>query len=437
MISMKKQFFLTVFLLHSSLAFPQPSTAVITTDIGHFWEAYDKITSTQDSALQYQYLQELYLDRGTPGLEAIRQARRYTPESYIEAIHNYPLFWPSIRENTLKAAGFAEEIQAGIESLKQIYPELKPANVYFCVGAFRTPGTTMDGRVLIGVELAMGDEHTEGSEFSGRMQYVADYFKSNPINDLAFLNIHEFVHTQQVEAIGSNLISQCLREGVAEFIAELASGQASTAPAIAFGKENNAAVRKRFSEEMFAYSYHNWLWNDRNNDFGLRDLGYYVGYAIAERFYKAATDKQMAIKNMIELDYRDEDIVNQFVDDTGYFTSTLATLKEAFEENRPSVLSISPFENNREEVHPGMHKITIHFSSPMDKRFRGFDYGPLGEEQVLSVQRFLGFSDDGRSVSFEVKTEPNRRYQLLLTESFIDETGRPLQPYLIDIKTSR
>jgi len=119
---------------------------IITSDITNFWEAYDKIISTQDSILQYKYLDSLYFQKGTVGLERIRQVRNYTPEGYINSINNYPKFWASIRKNTLQVEKIASELESGVEKLKPLYPELKPAKIYFSIGSFRTPGTTILGQ---------------------------------------------------------------------------------------------------------------------------------------------------------------------------------------------------------------------------------------------------------------------------------------------------
>jgi len=52
---------------------------IITSDIDHFWQAYDMVISTDDPDKQMQYFNELYLDKGTTGLNAIMEARSYTP----------------------------------------------------------------------------------------------------------------------------------------------------------------------------------------------------------------------------------------------------------------------------------------------------------------------------------------------------------------------
>ncbi|MGD1840337.1 MAG: hypothetical protein ACFB0B_05485 [Thermonemataceae bacterium] len=431
---MRLVYLLCCYCIVTQVVAQQASDVIITQDIDHFWEAYDKIITTKDSAQQYTYLQTLYLDKGSPGLEAMRQARRYTAQNYIDAINQYPAYWNSIRSNTYKASQLGEEIAQGVKQLQQIYPTLKPAKVYFTIGVFRSPGTTMNGQVLIGAEMVLGDENVVVEELPERLNYVKNYLKQNPIEEIVFLNVHEFVHTQQKEALYANLLVQCLREGVAEFIAEKAMQQASTLPALAFGKKNTALVKERFTQEMFSNSYHHWLWNDQNNDFGVRDLGYYVGYAIAAQYYQAAKNKQEAIKILILLPYDDDKAIETFVDQLDFFSDDIATLKENYEAQRPEVVAIAPFSNHANKVDPTTNEITVTFSKPMDTRFRGFDYGPLGEKHVLRIEKLIGFSEDKKIARFAVNLQPNQQQQVLLTR-FRDETGRPLQPYLIDITT--
>ena len=77
----------------------------------------------------------------------------------------------------------------------------------------------------------------------------------------------------------------------------------------------------------------------------------------------------------------------------------------------------------------------ITFSAPMNPRFRGVDYGPLGEEHVLRVTEFVGLSDDQRTVTVDVALRPEARHQSTLTDQFRDEDGRALVPYTIDVTT--
>ena len=53
--------FLLVSILAGQRVYAQQESRVFTSDITHFWEAYDKVVSTTDSALQYQYINDFYL----------------------------------------------------------------------------------------------------------------------------------------------------------------------------------------------------------------------------------------------------------------------------------------------------------------------------------------------------------------------------------------
>ncbi|MEL7120766.1 MAG: hypothetical protein AAFO07_15045 [Bacteroidota bacterium] len=407
----------------------------INSDIPNFWAAYDKITSTTDSTQQMEYLQTLFLDKGTPGLKAFMEIKNYTPERYLNAINSYPKFWASIRENTYKTDQYSKEIQAEVEKLKTIYPDLKPAKIYFTIGALMSGGTTMDSLVLIGAEIAMGDSSVITDEFPDRLQTsLRAHFDTNPINDVVLLNTHEYVHTQQRPQMGYDLLSQCVVEGVAEFVSVTSSGMPSTTPAIAFGQKNDKSVKARFEKEVGGPHWNDWLYNDFQNIFLMRDLGYYIGYAICESYYNRAADKKQAIKDLIELNYSDPAAVELLVDKSRYLGQPVAALKIAYENARPTVTRIVEFENGSQDVDPSITQITVEFSEPLSTRFRNQRLGPLGADFVLPM-RSINFGPDAKSMVFGVELEPNKQYQLQLSDEYRNLEGRVLIPYLIDFKT--
>ncbi len=388
---------------------------VITSDINNFWKAYDKITSTQDSALQYKYLDSLYFQKGTKGLKGIRQARNYTPQDYINSIKNYPKFWKSIRNNTLKAGEISAELENGIEKLKTIYPELKPAKIYFTIGAFRTGGTTIDSLILIGSEISMADNKTETSEFPENLAHLKSHFLTNPNKNLVFLNVHEYVHTQQNPRV-FNILSLTLYEGVAEFVASKALEKKSPNPQIDFGKKNVERIREVFELEMFyPNNLYKWLDGNAPNEFGMKDLGYYVGYQICENYYNQSNNKAKAIKTMIELDYNNESEIENFIKKSKYFTQSLDSLYQAFEKKRPSVVGIKQFENKSQNVSPTIKEITINFSEPLNGYNTGVDFGNLGKNAFPKNDvngRF--WSDNNKSWTMPVELEPNKNIKYLL-----------------------
>lgn len=431
---MKKILVVIIILCFTTLSNAQRSKQnFVSTDIDNFWIAYDKIISTTDSVKQYKYLKEYYLDKATQGLKSLIEVRNYSDKEFIDAITKCPEFWKSIKQNTLKVKNLYPKINADIQQLKKAYPALKPATIYFAVGAFKAGGTTRNDRVLIGSELSLADKNTFIDELPTWRQPF--YRTQNPIKELPLLCTHEYIHTQQKELV-ENLISMCLYEGVAEFISCKVTGKKSTTPAIEFGKANQKIVIEKFVSDLFIMTNnYNWMWGENRNNLMVRDLGYYIGYEICERYYNLSSDKTKAIKELIELDYTNEKEVERIVDITKLLPKTLEELNNDYEKQRPTVIQLTPFENGSQNVKSGLTKITVIFSEPLVKYNTGLDFGPLGQDYFPKIKPERVFSEDGKSWTFEADLKPHQHYQILISNNFRKQNGVRLKPYLIDFIT--
>ncbi|MEZ5059236.1 MAG: hypothetical protein R2879_19545 [Saprospiraceae bacterium] len=348
---------------NNSQSFVAEDQVIVSTDIANFWKAFDAIDNLEDSVQQLDYLKTVFIDKASKGQKRMMEARGYTPEEYLKSILTKKQFWNSIRKNTEELEPFNKAIMKGVAQLKEVYPSLKPSTIYYTMGNHRSPGTGVDDMVLLGTEFALGDLKTVTSELPEHLQ---NYYKINPVEHLSFLCVHEYVHTQQHPMV-HNLLSLTLYEGIAEFVAIKATGQSSPWKAFITGPENEERVKQRFEADMFnPNSIYNWLWNSPNNEFGTSDLGYFVGYQIASRYYDAATDKKVAIKTLIEMDYEDEPAVEALVNSTKYFSGSLEDLYNNYESKRPKVVSISEFNSGSEGVDPNLNVITLNFSMPMN-----------------------------------------------------------------------
>ena len=405
-------------------------------DIDNFWNAYDKINGTTDTLLQRKYLNDLYLNKGTEGLKNIIEARNYSEEEFLTAMTSYPEFWKSIKANTLNTDNYKEEISKDINQLAKVYPDLIPAKIYFTIGAFRSNGTTKGKSILIGSELSLADDHTVAHELPEWRQSFYNEYK--PLQQLSLLCTHEYIHTQQNELV-VNLLSSCLYEGVAEFVSCHATGKRSNLPAIDFGKANREKIIEKFVEDLYLISNNsNWIWGQNKNELKVRDLGYYVGYEICERYYQQAADKTKAIKELIELDYTNEAEVERIVDASKFLPQPIAQLYAAYESKRPSVIKIKEFENGSMNVDPTTGSITVLFSEELNGFHNGLDFGELGKEfypRVDNPSRKWG--EDNQSYSFKVDLEPNKKYQMLIGSNFRLSNGIRLKPYLIEFQTSK
>ncbi|MEN2398898.1 DUF2268 domain-containing putative Zn-dependent protease [Flavobacterium sp. MC2016-06] len=433
---MKNKLSVLICLIVSTLTFGQNfKQQFISTDIDNFWNAYDKIVSVTDTVLQKKYLKEFYIDKGTEGLKNLIEVRNYTEKDFLNVITNRPKFWNSIRQNTLDVKSHYAEIETAILKLKTQYPDLKPAVMYFSIGAFRTPGTTYENKVLIGSEFSLGAENTVVEELP---KYLHSYYKQyKPLENLALLSTHEYIHTQQKESNGS-LLSNCLREGIAEFISCKVTEKKSNSPAIDFGKANQEAVINQFVKDLYLISYdYNWLWGENKNQLKERDLGYYIGYEIAERYYNSSKDKSKAIKELIELDYSKEKEIAKITDASHLFPKRLKELNTEYEKQRPTVASIQPLIKGNKKLKSGLTKITIFFSEPLNGRSTGIDFGPLGKDYFPKLSPNRVWSEDKKSITIEADLEPDKQYQFFIDNTFRKDNQVRLKPYLIEFSTEK
>jgi hypothetical protein len=286
-------------ILLSGIAKSQPSVDISTTDIVHFWEAYDSLTLSNDSVKTFQ---RLYIDRSTPGFQEFIKLRSFTAKEYVTLIKKYPQFWISIRPNTERIVARKHEIEEVLDKFKEIYPQFNPPDVCFAIGALRTGGTTTRNLILIGSEIASADSTTHKSEFTGWLSYVI-----GNTGDIVSMVAHEAVHTQQRTKVlfsgylRHRLLTQSLREGAADFIGNMMIGSIINKTQHAYGIAREYELWKEFEVEMLKNDFSQWLYNGHTSHERPADLGYFVGARICERYYNQAQDKSKAIREIIRM----------------------------------------------------------------------------------------------------------------------------------------
>lgn len=407
---------------------------IVTEDVHHFWEAYDRITLCADSAERIALLNDLYLQKGTDGLKALTEARHYEAQEWMDAIMGYPSYWKSIRKNTDLLLRDKDRMQNYFDQLQAIYPELKPATVYFAVGAFRSAGTYKKDNVLFGAEFILAQSDADTHELPERLQKIIDDYA--PYN-IPLIALHELIHTQQKEGWESlSIVHQCVAEGVAEFISTLLSGE-KLGPNVAFGKNNETRVMGQFMHECVRDNdVFNWLWSENTNALKEPDLGYYIGYEVCERYYQKAADKRKAIKELIELDYHSDEAFAKVLDGSGFLPLTWEQIGQRYEELRPRVKRIIEFENGSQQVNPNVQTLTIEFTEVMSTCCQSMDYDEALGSEPLSIAQRLGFSDDGMRYTFALKPlKPNTSYHLIISNMAKQDGGNRLLPYAVEFRT--
>lgn len=107
--------------VHHPLRAQQPAGKMYTSDISRYWQAYDRVQSTTDTALQLRFIQQLYLAKGTPGLQEFAVIRGWTAAKSLQCMQQYPAFWQSVRALTEHTDTTVHTIQLLIRRYHNLY----------------------------------------------------------------------------------------------------------------------------------------------------------------------------------------------------------------------------------------------------------------------------------------------------------------------------
>lgn len=272
-----------------------PSKAVFhTEDITLFWSVYDLVQPKPDG----DAFQKIYIEAGSVGLKAFVPNRIESGKNLAKVIKNNAAYYASICESSLSIANKKERLYECFTTLKSIYPEAVFPDVYFVIGAKNSGGTTFNGGLIIGAEM-FGKENA-----------------STPapldIDLVDEVVAHELIHFQQNYIKDNSLLAQSIREGSADFIAELISGNHSNKKMYDYGDEHEQDLWKEFQTRMLAIDWNGWLYYQKDKS-RPKDLGYWMGYKITKAYYDKASDKNVAIREILNIqDFK------SFLEKSGY-----------------------------------------------------------------------------------------------------------------------
>jgi uncharacterized protein YjaZ len=288
---------LTLFiLLIFGFANSQNKQIIETSDIENFWKAFDKLKYASNKKDSINIIQTEYIDKSTEFFKEFIKVRNFKAEEYVILIYKYPKFWNSIRKETENVKNRKDDIEKILDKYEKEIPNFKRPNVCFAIGCLRTGGTVSDNLILIGTEIAASTPKTEKYELSNWLKSVI-----GTIGDIVSMVSHETIHIQQKGGYLRDLAEHTISEGVADFLSEKISGLTIDKIAFKYGMENDCDLRKEFLQD---YSKNktdisNWLYNGSKSKNRPADLGYYIGYRIAEEYYNKITNKEKAILDLL------------------------------------------------------------------------------------------------------------------------------------------
>lgn len=281
----------------STLARDPAAARLVTDDVARFWRAYDAARLADAASL----LQTTYLDSGTVGLRDFATSRIRSGRHLAAVVAAHPRYFAAVRANTLAlraSPALTDSLRAIFRRTAAEHPEARFPDVYFVVGRLNSGGTVSRNGLLIGTEMYATDAATPLDE-------LGEWERANvhALTDLPHLVAHELMHFQQAPDTGrATLLRRALREGTADFLAERVSGGIINRAQHVYGDAHEAALWAEFRDAMHGTDVSRWLYGTSRTADRPGDLGYYVGYRIAEAYYRKARDRAAALRVLLRME---------------------------------------------------------------------------------------------------------------------------------------
>jgi hypothetical protein len=268
-----------------------PSKAeIITSDIELFWKAYDASLPNYSADV----FQHEYIDKGSNGVKGFLWKRIESGNNLSKVISRHPRYYASIRESTGRIAGMEDQIRQSLAKLKEYYPAAVFPPVYFVIGALSSGGTTSKAGLIIGAEMYGRTPSTSEDELSPWLKTVL-----KPVDEVPHVVAHELIHFQQ-DYDGGTLLQACLKEGSADFLAELVSGKHINQHVHDFANPKERELWEEFQERMNKKNYNGWLYGTSGPG-RPQDLGYWMGYQITKAYFDRMADKKQAVFDILHI----------------------------------------------------------------------------------------------------------------------------------------
>jgi hypothetical protein len=264
----------------------------VTTDVDRFWAAYP--AALRDTAHAERIFLEQYFTSGSPGLQNYF-TRKYKGDArqFARQVLQRPRYYASAQKAMRSAADQQPQIRAALRRLQQLYPPVRFNPVYLLVGGF-AGSTAQPAGLLLEVDGTNGPG-VDTAELS-----LVQRNRSGPVTLLPAVVTHEMVHNTQ-QPMDGTLLSGVIREGMADFVAELVTGNpGANARLHVYGNAHEQELWQAFRPVMFGNNPQHWLVNSKEETPDKPcDLGYYVGYKICQAYYAQARDKKQAVAEML------------------------------------------------------------------------------------------------------------------------------------------
>lgn len=275
----------------------RPRPAIVFDDVERFFSVLTAHAGAPDADV----LRREYFERGSPGLTEFVRQRIGTAEALEKTIRSRRRYFETLRTQLADLPAVRPRVERAFRELQRIYPAATLPPVYFVVGRLTSGGISTDTGLIIGVEMYGAGPNVPTGELNAWERSVI-----KPLREIPGIVAHELIHYQQPPAKKQTLLAQAMREGSADFVGELISGENINRHLIPYGQAHEAELWTEFKAAMHGNDVSRWLYNGVSSDDRPADLGYWIGYQITRAYYLRAADKSQAIRDILTVtDYAD------------------------------------------------------------------------------------------------------------------------------------
>jgi hypothetical protein len=254
-----------------------------TEDVDLFYRLYDA-AGGHPSAEQ---LQRDYLDAGSEGLRQLAKVRNVTGARIADTLAKRPELYSGARRCMAALPRVRQRVDAALRTLARLYPQAKMPAVTIAVGRGKPVGV---GNPVTGLQIGL------------EALCAAEWMNPDVEDRFVHVIAHEYAHVQQVAIVYDEhptVLTRCVSEGGAEFVAELISGKAAYTHYATLTAGRELEIETAFAADVDKTDLSRWVDNSTFEKPG--DLGYWVGYRIAKAYYQRAPDKQQAVREILEV----------------------------------------------------------------------------------------------------------------------------------------
>jgi hypothetical protein len=253
-------------------------------DVDRFYKVYDAAGGHPIA----DKLQHDYIDPGSDGLHHLAKVRNVSGTTIAKTLAEHPEIYSGAKRCMVVLPRVRQRLQVALLKLGGLYPESRFPPVTIVVGR--------------GKPVAIGGP-TSGVQIGLEALCATDWLNPNVEERFVHVIAHEFAHVQQSLTLTNDqhptVLELSLIEGVAEFTAELISGETAYSNFRTLTAGHEKEIETAFVSDEDKTDLSNWFQNSTREKPG--DLGYWVGYRIVKSYYQNADDKRRAFREILEM----------------------------------------------------------------------------------------------------------------------------------------